>query len=152
MPKEGGIFYYSQSQDFNPMPALAALCKICYSISCNKWLRFAPTSTTPRHLQRRFSGTPVFFPPVPHPPPYIQTFFCCFWAAVGRVKLAWGISVFFLGGLGLHRDAEAFWSTCSAIARHASLSRESSLELRTKTICVPDGHSTCCSIQCECES
>jgi len=62
VPKEGGIFYDSQSQDFNPLPALASLSKICSSISCNKWLCFPPTSALLRHLRSHFSGTPGFPP------------------------------------------------------------------------------------------
>lgn len=58
VPKEGGIFYYSQSQNFNPLPALTSLCKICSSVSCNKWFCFAPALTSLRHLRRHFSGPP----------------------------------------------------------------------------------------------
>lgn len=84
MPKEGGIFYYSQSQDFNPLPALTSPCKICSSISCNKWLCFTPTSTLLRHLQGHFSD-PCFHALL------VLSRFCLAWVVASRDKLDLGV-------------------------------------------------------------
>lgn len=84
MPKEGGIFYYSQSLDFNPLPALTSPCKIRSSISCNKWLCFTPTSTLLRHLQGHFSD-PCFHALL------VLSRFCLAWVVASRDKLDLGV-------------------------------------------------------------
>lgn len=115
VPKEGGIF--TTPRIFNPLPPLAFLCRICSSISCNKWLCFTPTSTLLRHFQEPaffgffFLGSHVF-----------GLAFVAFGFFVCRVNLDRTQTGYLIGALP---RSEGLWSTRRSVDRHASFSRES---------------------------
>lgn len=116
VPKEGGIF--TTPRIFNPLPPLAFLCRICSSISCNKWLCFTPTSTLLRHFQE-----PVFFFFGRGGSHVFGLAFVAFGFCVCRVNLDRTQAGRLIRALP---RSEGLWSTQRPIDRHASFSRQSS--------------------------
>lgn len=126
MPKEGGIFFYSQSQDFNPLPALASLsARSASQYRATSGFAYSYFDIAAPFAKTLFFGTPVFRTP--------WALITCAWSVFAASGLLWvelnwtgdiqGFGFVLYGGFLEHVLGDC--SPCFLFSRE--------LKLRTKT-------------------